>query len=128
VRRVPLISTEHAVTEGGPGRPSLFWALGLVAALALAGGCASGAKGAAAPAKLPPDGSSLERAVPILEGTEAAGIAAERAWLKEHYPAAKKTLGGLQADGGRHYDVVVLRLPDDSEKTIYFDITAFFGF
>jgi len=115
--------------RGGFGRPSLFCAC--VVAGALAGGCAPGAAKTAPTAAEPAaehDGSSVERAIPILESTESAGIAAERAWLAEHYPGARKLMSGIQADEGRHYDVVKLRLPDGSEKTLYFDITAFFGF
>jgi hypothetical protein len=112
--------------KGGPGRPSFFPAI-LVAAL-FAAACTAGVKTKTSTPAPPPDGSSIERAIPILESTETAGIAAERAWIKENYPGARKVMGGLQGGNGRHYDVVVLRLPDGSEKTIYFDATAFFGF
>jgi len=120
VRRVPLIETILRFVKGGSGRPLIYCAWLLVAA-----GCAS-ANAKTVP--LPHDGSSLEQAIPILESTEAAGVAAERAWIAEHYPGARKLLGGLRADQGRHYDVVKLRLPDGAEKTLYFDITAYFGF
>ena len=123
MRRVPLIETLGTFAKGGSGRPSLLL-FGVFAAA-----CATGARPVAkAEPAAAHDGSSLERAVPILESTEAAGVAAERAWLAEHFPGARKLLGGLQADQGRHYDVVKLRLPDGTEATVYFDITAYFGF
>jgi len=74
------------------------------------------------------DGSSLELAIPILESTERAGILAERAWLQEHFPGAQRKRKSLQTVEGRRFDVVVLELPDGTEKTIYFDINAFYGF
>jgi hypothetical protein len=123
VRRVPLIEIFRRFAKGGFGRPSFLLACTLAALEA----CATTGKPSPAAAPVH-DGSSLERAVPILESTEAAGVAAERAWLAEHYPGARKLLGGLQADQGRHYDVLKLRLPDGTEKTLYFDISAYFGF
>lgn len=107
--------------KGGFGRPSVFLLCAFLTS------CAS-TRPHGVETTAVHDGSSLERAVPILESTEAAGVAAERAWLAEHYPGARKLLGGLQADQGQHYDVVKLRLPDGSETTVYFDITAYFGF
>ena len=123
MRRVQVIETLRTIAKGGSGRPSLLL-FGVFAAA-----CASGPKPAPkVESAAVHDGSSLERAVPILESTEAAGLVAERAWLAEHYPGARKLLGGLQADQGRHYDVVKLRLADGTEATVYFDITAYFGF
>ena len=98
-----------------------------VAAL-LACGCAAAPPTASAVSTAERDGTSMERAVAIMESTEPAGVRAQKAWIAERYPAARKKLSGIQSENGRHYDVVVLVLPDGTEKTLYFDITAYFGF
>lgn len=73
------------------------------------------------------EGSTQETAIQILESTEPAGVRAERQWLINHYPGYRKLKSGVVADGPRHFDVVTLQLPDGTERTLFFDITGFYG-
>ncbi len=73
-------------------------------------------------------GDSIEDAV-IVQGAkgEPDGVDAEYFWLKKHYPTARREGQGVLTQGGRHYDRLDLTLPDGTKKSVYFDITAFFG-
>ena len=73
------------------------------------------------------DGSSVEQAVVVLAETEDEGIDLEHHWTFDHYGRFRKIRGGLAAAGGKHYDVITVELADHTEKTIYFDITGFYG-
>jgi hypothetical protein len=74
------------------------------------------------------DGSSVEKAIVIQAANERQGIAAEREWVEKNLPGWKKSgqalIGG---PGGRQYDRIELTGPGGARKTVYFDITAFFG-
>jgi hypothetical protein len=70
--------------------------------------------------------------------THVLGVAAEYAWIKEHYPNAE-TLGqalstldlldgsGEYGPGQIHFDVISIQLESGREKEVYFDISSFFG-
>jgi len=73
------------------------------------------------------DGSSAEQAVVILAETEDEGIDLEHHWIFDHYGRFRKIRGGLASAEGKHFDVITVELGDHSEKTIYFDITGFYG-
>ncbi len=73
------------------------------------------------------DGSSVENAVVILAETEDEGIDLEHHWIFDRYGRFRKIRGGLASAGEKHYDVITVELSDHSEKTIYFDITGFYG-
>jgi hypothetical protein len=73
------------------------------------------------------DGSSVEQAVVVLAGTEDEGIDLEHHWIFDHYGRFRKIRGGLGSADGKHYDVITVELADHSEKTIFFDITGFYG-
>jgi hypothetical protein len=73
------------------------------------------------------DGSSVEQAVVVLAGTEDEGIDLEHHWIFDHYGRFRKIRGGLASADGKHYDVITVELADHTEKTIYFDITGFYG-
>ena len=78
------------------------------------------------------DGSSLNSAVRIEEAeNESAGIAAEYAWLAQKFGVQGKDwtliMQALMQDKGRSYDMMSVKLADGTEKTVYFDITDFFG-
>ena len=73
------------------------------------------------------DGSSVEQAVVVLAQTEDEGIDLEHHWIFDHYGRFRKIRGGLAAADGKHYDVITVELGDHSEKTIFFDITGFYG-
>jgi hypothetical protein len=73
------------------------------------------------------DGSSIEKAVVIKGGTEETGVAAEYDYLAKHYTGYKVGQQSLQASKGRSYDVIEFTTRDGKTKTIFFDISAFFG-
>ena len=73
------------------------------------------------------DGSSPEQAVVVLAGTEDEGIDLEHHWIFDHYGRFRKVRGGLASADGKHFDVITVELADHAEKTIYFDITGFYG-
>jgi hypothetical protein len=73
------------------------------------------------------DGTSADQAVIILADTEDEGIDLEHHWTFDHYGRFRKVRGGLAAADGRHFDVITVELADHTEKTIFFDITAFYG-
>jgi hypothetical protein len=73
------------------------------------------------------DGTSADQAVIVLAETEDEGIDLEHHWTFDHYGRFRKVRGGLAAADGKHFDVITVELADHSEKTIYFDITAFYG-
>jgi hypothetical protein len=73
------------------------------------------------------DGTTADQAVIVLADTEDEGIDLEHHWTFDHYGRFRKIGGGLAAAGGKHFDVITVELADHTEKTIYFDITAFYG-
>jgi hypothetical protein len=73
------------------------------------------------------DGSSVEEAVVVLAQTEDEGIDLEHHWIFDHYGRFRKVRGGLASADGKHFDVITVELGDHTEKTIYFDITGFYG-
>lgn len=73
------------------------------------------------------DGSSFEKAIVIDKKKEVEGVAAEYAWLKQNYPGYSMVKQSLSNKGKKQYDVLVIKTKEGEEKTIYFDITNFFG-
>jgi hypothetical protein len=113
--------------------------LGFLFAIA---GCASTSPPAAPPASPTPgeqtlrpvasspavvEGESLEAAVVVTANNEEDGIAYENDWIYRHYGRFRRRSGGLASLADRRYDVINVELSDHTEKTLYFDITDFFG-
>ena len=73
------------------------------------------------------DGSSYEKAIIINEKSEGKGVSAEYAWLKENYPGYKSMGQSLSNHNGKSYDIIRIKTSGGSEKSIYFDISSFFG-
>ena len=73
------------------------------------------------------DGMSLEHAV-VISGAknEEAGVAAERAWMEQRYPGFSQGRQTLLSSGGKKYDAIQIATRE-GHKTVYFDITDFFG-
>jgi hypothetical protein len=73
------------------------------------------------------DGNSLAQAVLIMgaEG-ETDGVAAEYAWLDQHYPGYIPGDQALVQQGDRLYDILTIRWKGKTLE-LYFDITTFFG-
>jgi hypothetical protein len=75
------------------------------------------------------DGSSLEKAI-VIKGAkgEEDGVHAEYAYLSQHFPGAKPGQQSLQGGGkGKKYDGLEFTTGSGERKTLYFDITVFFG-
>ncbi|NIN69415.1 MAG: hypothetical protein GTO63_32975 [Anaerolineae bacterium] len=77
-------------------------------------------------------GESIEEAILIRSArNQVAGVALEYAYLKKRFGRRGEDWEldrqVLVKRGDRHYDEMRLRFPDGTSRTIYFDITAFFG-
>ena len=73
------------------------------------------------------DGSTLNAAVVVHAKREEAGIHAEYAWIKEHWPGSRRGKQGLLTKNDRIYDVLTFTDSAGQERTLYFDITEYFG-
>jgi len=73
------------------------------------------------------DGSNYEKAIVIKAKNEMEGVAAEYKWLREQYPGHKVIKQSLSNEGKKHYDIIQIQTKEGEEKSIYFDITNFFG-
>ena len=81
-----------------------------------------------APSALPAaEAESLEAAVHVPADNEEDGIAYENDWIWRHYGRFRRRSGGLASQAGRRYDVIQVELSDHTERTLYFDITDFYG-
>lgn len=74
------------------------------------------------------DGSSLEQAVIIKNAkNEEEGVDAEAKWIRKVHPGWRKGDQALLSEKGKAYDRIEYTTPDGKTKTIFFDITEFFG-
>lgn len=74
------------------------------------------------------DGSSIETAVIIKNAkNEEEGVDAESRWIKKVHPGWQKGKQALLSDDGKKYDKIEYTTRTGETKTIYFDITDFFG-
>jgi hypothetical protein len=67
------------------------------------------------------DGSSLARAIVV------GSIGEEYAWVQRRCPGFRPQMQALQEIDGRPYDVLTLRNDRGEERTVYFDISRFYG-
>ena len=67
------------------------------------------------------DGSTPETAI-IVDG-----IAAEYQWLRDHLPGYVPDLQTLTHIDGKPFDVLNVRSANGETRTIYFDISRFYG-
>lgn len=72
-------------------------------------------------------GNSYENAIVIDEESESSGVKAEYTWLRKNYPGYKLIQQTLGRQGGKIYDKISIKTASGKKKTIYFDITNFFG-
>jgi len=74
------------------------------------------------------DGSSMAKAVIIAGAADTfAGIQAENDWIKINHPGWRKKRQSLMHSDGKAYDYNEYTTHTRETKTIYFDITDFFG-
>jgi hypothetical protein len=73
------------------------------------------------------DGSSIEKAVIIKAPDNFIGVRVEYAWIKKNCPGWQLEKQSAFKAGNKIYDKMEFRTPDGRLKTIYFDITDFYG-
>ena len=73
------------------------------------------------------EGGSFETAVVIQASSEFEGIMMEYQWLDEHYPGYEGLGQAVTFENGKPYDLFFIRTADGVEKTVYFDISSFYG-
>ena len=73
------------------------------------------------------DGRSFESAIVIAATDESSGVKAEYAWIGQHIPGGKPAGQSLLPHGRKICDLIHVKLPDETIRDVYFDITAFFG-
>lgn len=74
-----------------------------------------------------PDGNSMERAIPIQAENTHKGIAAENAWIAKHLPQCHKIGQALLQNQDRIYDEIKLNCTDGEKRSVFFEISGFFG-
>ncbi len=73
------------------------------------------------------DGSSLEHAIVITGAKgESDGVKAEYGWLRQHHPTYRLLRQAVRSAGERIYDQMDITTPE-GEKTVFFEITSFYG-
>ncbi len=73
------------------------------------------------------DGTSFENAIIMKEKSENEGVKAEYTWLRANYPGYKLKQQGLNFHKEKAYDVLDILTTEGKEKSIYFDISNFYG-
>jgi hypothetical protein len=74
------------------------------------------------------DGSSIKNAITLIgANSEIAGIGGETLWAQQYLSGWQKTNQELIANGRKSYDAITYRSPDGKTRTVYFDISNFFG-
>jgi len=72
-------------------------------------------------------GTSFKDAIVINEKSERAGVNAEYIWIRKHYPGSKVEGQALVSNHKKPYDIIDIVTSSGEEKSIYFDISKFFG-
>ena len=67
------------------------------------------------------DGSSASQAIVV------ASIGDEYAWIQRHCPGFRLEMQSLAEIDGKPYDVMSLQNAQGDKRTVYFDISRFFG-
>ncbi|MCI0460519.1 MAG: hypothetical protein L0Z62_26495 [Gemmataceae bacterium] len=67
------------------------------------------------------DGSSPDKAIVV------GSIGEEYAWMQRHCPGFQPGMQALQEINGKSYDVLTWHNEKGEERTVYFDISRFFG-
>jgi len=110
-----------------PKMPRLF--IYCTLALLLVSGCASAPRASDEGVRfVGGNGSSTAEAI-VIKGVhdEANGVAAEHFWLRENMPGWTVTGQSLLTKGRKAYDAMTVQSASGEERTIYFDISGFFG-
>jgi hypothetical protein len=74
------------------------------------------------------DGTSFEKAIVITGAlNDTAGVQAEYQYIRNHFPGATVGNQRLVSQENRVFDLLELVTADHQKRTIFFDITGFFG-
>ncbi len=73
------------------------------------------------------DGTSMKNAIIIKAPDNGTGVIGEYEWIRKNHPSWKLLKQSLIKDSGKIYDRLDFMTSDGSQKSIYFDITNFFG-
>jgi hypothetical protein len=74
------------------------------------------------------DGRTVDSPIAILgAGTSDVGIKAEEKWLQQHFPGYVLQKQSLMEQNKRKVDAMEITIGADEYRTVYFDITDFFG-
>ncbi|MFT5821574.1 MAG: tetratricopeptide (TPR) repeat protein [Crocinitomix sp.] len=66
-------------------------------------------------------GSSAETAIVV------ASVSEEYQWLRKYYPGYEMIMQSLVSENGKPYDILNFKTADGITKSVYFDISSFFG-
>src|SRR5262249_44828165 len=69
------------------------------------------------------DGTTANTAVIVHARNETAGVHAEYAWIKEHWPGSRRSKQGLITKDNKLYDAITITDSAGQERILYFDIT-----
>jgi hypothetical protein len=73
------------------------------------------------------DGATTETAIIVPASNEFEGVDAEYGYIQDHYPGWQHAQQSLIQTNGKIYDRIEIVGPDGIRKTLYFDITDWFG-
>ena len=73
------------------------------------------------------DGATTETAILVQASNEFEGVDAEYGYIQDHYPGWQHAQQSLIQDNGKIFDRIEIVGPDGIRKTLYFDITDWFG-
>jgi hypothetical protein len=73
------------------------------------------------------DGTALDRAVIVTAPDENVGVAALYGWIGKNYPGSKAAGQTTVIQQGRYFDAIDIVTAGKERRTLYFDITSFFG-
>ncbi len=100
----------------------------LLGAMLMLIACRSGVAGDPPAAAAAEAGATPATAIEINAGSSAKGVPAEYAWIERNLPNAKIEKQALVlGDDGKAYDRFDVVLASGETRTVYFDISSFFG-
>src|SRR6266436_4991156 len=72
-------------------------------------------------------GSSYATAIVVPATNEMAGVKFEYAYIRTHYTGSQFMYQALSSHGGKPYDLITFKTADGKQRTLYFDISRYFG-
>jgi hypothetical protein len=72
-------------------------------------------------------GSSYAAAIVVPGTNEINGVQWEYAYIRTHYPGSTFMYQALDSHSGKPYDIMTFKTADGKQRTLYFDISRYFG-